>query len=328
MKEQRIALAQGRWTLEKFDLRRYLPSLIRWFVLVGLVVVLTILNEYFFTWNNIINVLRQATILTIVSVGLTTVLLTGGMDLSVGGTMALVGCLAAQLMKAGVPIPLAVVIGLAAACLVGLLNGILVGTLDLPPFVATYGTYWITEGAAMILMRGAIIFGLPRSFRIVGTGYVGAIPVPVIITAVLIVLGHLFLTKTAAGRDIYFVGSNRDAAYYSGVRVRKTLLSVYVFSALMAGIAGLIMTARLDAAQAGMGQPFVLQGVAAVIMGGTSRIGGEGGIPGSVIGAMILTLVVNGMNLLGVSSLAQTLVVGLVILFAVSLDQLRLRWTD
>ena len=105
MKEQRIALAQGRWTLEKFDLRRYLPSLIRWFVLVGLVVVLTILNEYFFTWNNIINVLRQATILTIVSVGLTTVLLTGGMDLSVGGTMALVGCLAAQLMKAGVPIP-------------------------------------------------------------------------------------------------------------------------------------------------------------------------------------------------------------------------------
>ena len=141
LKEQHIALAQGRWTLEKFDLRRYLPSLIRWFVLVGLVVVLTILNEYFFTWNNIINVLRQATILTIVSVGLTTVLLTGGMDLSVGGTMALVGCLAAQLMKAGVPIPLAVVIGLAAACLVGLLNGILVGTLDLPPFVATYGTY-------------------------------------------------------------------------------------------------------------------------------------------------------------------------------------------
>jgi len=305
-----------------FDTQKFMAPLVRWLVLLGLVIILSLLNEYFFTWNNIINVLRQATILSIIGVGLTSVLLTGGIDLSVGGVMALVGCLTAQLLRSGMPIPLAVMIGLGAAVLVGAFTGCLVGIVKLPPFVASYGMFWITEGIAMILMQGAIIFGLPSAFRWVGVGYVGGIPVQVILVAVLAVAAHFMLQNSTIGREIYAVGANPDAAHYSGISTRKTLITVYIFSALMAGVAGLIMTARLDAAQAGMGQPFVLQGIATVVMGGTSRRGGEGGIIGTIVGALILTLVVNGMNLLGESSLAQSLVIGIVILVAVFLDQI------
>lgn len=308
--------------------RTLLAPLLRLGFVIVLCFALSVMNENFLTWTNIINVLRQATFLAIVGLGLTAVILTAGIDLSVGGVLALVGCTTAQLLKSGVPIPVSVGIGLAVGAAVGFLNGVMVGVIKLPPFVATYGTKWIAEGLALLLMQGQIIFGFPPSYRWAGVGYIGPIPVPVILTAILAVAFHLFLSKSVIGRDIYALGSNRDAAYYSGVSVRKITILVYTLSGLTAGIAGLLMAARLDAAELGMGEPFLMQGIAAVVMGGTSLMGGEGGVVGTVIGAIVLTLVVNGLNLMGVPAVWHQIVVGAVILAAVFSDLRMKRWAE
>lgn len=297
-----------------------IASLIRGIGVIIIVAILSVLNENFLTINNIMNILRQSAILVVLSLGVTYVLMTAGIDLSVGGVMALVGCLTAQLLVQNVPIPVAIVIGLLIGALMGAMNGFLVGMIGIPAFVATYGMMWIAEGLARILMQGKIIFGMPDAFRWIGAGYIWKIPAPVIITLVLVVIFYLILNKTVFGRNIFALGSNRNAAYYSGIRTKRMLVQIYALSGITAAIAGMIMTGRLNAAEAGMGAPFSMQSIAAVVIGGTSLLGGEGGIIGSVAGALILTLIVNGLNLLGVSSLAHSLITGLVIIIAVYLD--------
>jgi ribose transport system permease protein len=313
---------------KRADLRRYIGPLLRPLGLLALCIVLSFLNENFFTLKNIISVLRQSTILVVVAVGMTVVILTAGIDLSVGGVMALVGCLTAQLIINGTSIFPAVVCGLAVGTLFGLLNGVLVRVFGLPPFVATYGMMWIANGLAMILMQGKIIFGLPDNFLWLGSGYLSIVPIPVILAAVVAVVFHFYLKKTVSGREIYALGANREAARYSGIKITKTLLLVYSLSGFTAAVAGIIMTARLDAAQEGMGEPFMLQAIAAVVMGGSSLMGGEGGIGGTVIGALILTLVVNGLNLMGAPSMVHPLVTGAVILIAVFFDVVTRKWSD
>jgi ribose transport system permease protein len=310
------------------DIKRFIGPLLRPLGLLLLCVLLSFLNENFFTLKNIISVLRQSTILVVVAVGMTVVILAAGIDLSVGGVMALVGCLTAQLIVKGTPIIPAIICGLLMGILFGLLNGVLVCIFGLPPFVATYGMMWIASGLAMILMQGKIIFGLPDHFLWLGSGYLSIIPVPVIIAAVVAVAFHFYLRKTVSGQEIYALGANRDAARYSGIKINKTLLLVYALSGFTAAIAGIIMTARLDAAEEGMGEPFMLQAIAAVVMGGSSLMGGEGGIPGTIIGALILTLVVNGLNLMGVSSMVHPMVTGAVILLAVFFDVVTRKWSD
>jgi ribose transport system permease protein len=310
------------------DLKRYIGPLLRPLGLLVLCILLSFLTEDFFTLKNIISVLRQSTILVVVSVGMTVVILTAGIDLSVGGVMALVGCLTAQLSVNGMPLAPAIACGLAMGLLVGLLNGVLISVFGLPPFVATYGMMWIANGVAMILMQGKIIFGLPDNFLWLGSGYLSIIPIPVIIAAVVAIVFHFYLRKTVPGQEIYALGANREAARYSGIKTTKTLLLVYSLSGLTAAIAGIMMTARLDAAEEGMGEPFGLQAIAAVVMGGSSMMGGEGGIPGTIIGALILTLVVNGLNLMGVSSMVHPMVTGAVILLAVFFDVVTRKWSD
>ncbi|NLG83479.1 MAG: ABC transporter permease [Firmicutes bacterium] len=308
--------------------RTLLAPILRLATLLALCLILTLLSENFLTWNNIINVLRQSTMLVVIGLGLTAVVLTAGIDLSVGGVLALVGCLTAQLLRSGVPIPLAMLIGIGVGAILGYFNGILVGIIGLPPFVATYGTKWIAEGLALILMQGQIIFGLPKAFRWIGAGYIWIIPAPIIITAVLALIFHILLSKTTIGYDIYALGTNREAAFYSGINVRAVSLLVYTLSGITAAIAGLLMTARLDAAEVGMGEPFLMQGMASVVMGGTSLMGGVGSIGGTIIGALILTLVVNGLNLLGISSLVHNIVTGGVILLAVFGDSVLRKYSE
>lgn len=310
------------------DLRSLVAPAFRLTFLLVLTVALSLMSPNFLTWNNIINVLRQSTLLVIVGMGLTAVILTAGIDLSVGGVVALAGCMAGQFLKAGAPIPVAMLSGLAVGTAIGAFNGIMVGVVRLPPFVATYGSMWVAEGLALLLMQGQIIFGFPTRYRWIGTGYVGPIPVPIIITVVLALAFELFLLKTVSGRNIYLLGANRDAAYYSGIKVRRTTIFVYTVSGLTASIAGLLMTARLDAAELGMGDSFLIQGIAATVMGGTSLMGGEGRISGTVIGAIILTLVVNGLNLMGVPALWHQVVIGTVILSAVFIDLTMKRWAE
>lgn len=310
------------------NFRSFVAPAFRLVFLLGLCALLTVLNPNFLTWTNLINVLRQSTLLVIVGLGLTAVILTGGIDLSVGGVLALVGCTTASLLKGGAAIPLAMAGGLLVGALVGYFNGFMVGAVGLPPFVATYGAKWISEGIALLLMQGQIIFGFPPVYRWIGTGYLGPIPVPIIITAILALVFNLFLVKTVMGRNIYALGANRDAAYYSGIQTRKVTMLVYTLSGVTAGIAGLIMTARLDAAELGMGETFLMQGIASVVMGGTSLMGGEGRVSGTIIGAVILTLVVNGLNLMGVPAVWHQLVLGTVILAAVYIDLQMKKWAD
>lgn len=276
--------------------------------------------QEFRTLDNLITILRQASTLLILSTGLTAVLLAGSMDLSVGATAGFVGCACAQFLKAGLPIPAVFALGMVIGAIIGCFNGFLVGTIRLPGFIATYATNWVVSGLSIIVMNGAVIYNLPVGFTWFGTGYVGPIPVIVITAAVIVVIVYLLLQKTTYGRDVYSYGSNAEAALYSAVPVKRTMISTFVICSVCAGIAGLMMTARLNAADAAMGDTYGLQTVAAVVIGGTSMLGGEGGVVGTVIGALLLTIIVNIMNLLGITSFAQPMVVGLVILAMVLFD--------
>jgi ribose transport system permease protein len=280
----------------------------------------TFLSSSFLTGDNLITVLRQASVLFILSSGLTAVVITGGIDLSVNNTAALVGCTVAQLLLMNVPIPLVVVIGLLVGLAVGVLNGILVGVLRLPPFVATYGTNLLVSGISVIVMQGKVIYDLPRNFTPIGVGYVGIIPVPVIIALVLVAALYFLLQKTTLGRNIYMLGSNPYAAKYSAMKNVLVTVQAYVICGLTAAIGGIVLTARLNAADANMGNSYGLQIVAAVVMGGTSLLGGEGGIFGTVIGALVLTIIMNVINVVGVSSDLQSMAVGIVIILMVWLD--------
>lgn len=288
--------------------------------LLAVVLISSVIIKEFRTGNNMITILRQASTLLVLSTGLTAVLLTGSMDLSVGAIAGLSGCICAQLLKAGMASPLTFPVAILVGIVIGVFNGFLVGTVKLPSFIATFGTSWVINGLSVIVMNGEVIFGMPPDFTWFGTGYIGFLPVIVIIALIIVVIAYILLQKTTFGRDIYSLGSNAEAAQYSAVPVRKTLYSAFIMSGITAGIAGLLMSARLNAADSTMGDQYGLQTVAAVVVGGTSMLGGEGGVAGTVIGSMLLTIIINVMNLIGVSSLAQPAVVGVVIIAMVLFD--------
>lgn len=288
--------------------------------LLVVVVFSSLVSGSFFTGNNLMTIIRQASVLLILSSGLTAVVLTGGIDLSVNNTAALVGCIVAQLLVNGVNIALVIVVGLIIGVLVGLFNGVLVGMLKLPPFVATYGTNMVVLGLATIVMQGAVVYDLPRNFTPIGIGFLGGVPVPVILAFFVIVIFYVLLQLTTFGREIYMLGSNANAARYSGARSVLIYLEAYALSGFTAALGGIVMTARLNAADANMGNSYGLQIVAAVVMGGTSLLGGSGGIFGTMIGAIVLTIIVNVMNLVGVNSYLQSLAIGIVIICMVWLD--------
>ncbi|MDF2611279.1 MAG: transporter permease [Lachnospiraceae bacterium] len=302
-------------TLEELKNSKSFYSLIGLFILI---LISIIIAPNFRTLNNMIVILRQASVLLILSSGLTAVLLTGSMDLSVGATAGFIGCICARCINNGIPIPVAILIGIGIGILVGYINGSLAGLL--PSFIATYATNWVMSGLAIIVMNGSVIYDLPKGFTLIGIGYLGPIPILVIIAAVITVVLLILLQKTTYGRQVYSCGSNAEAARYSGLPVKKIMMSSFIICSVCAGIAGMIITARLNAADASMGDSYGLQTVAAVVIGGTSMLGGEGGIGGTVVGALILTIIVNVMNLLGVTSFAQSMVVGIVIIMMVLFD--------
>jgi ribose transport system permease protein len=286
-----------------------------------LVIVLSLLSPHFLTWANFMNVLRQAALQFLMSAGLTMVILTAGIDLSVGAVLGLSACVSAALISQGF-----LVAGVAAALLSGLtcgvLNGVLVTLARIPPFIATYGMLWIAFGLGYVFMRGEVIYGLPAGFRFIGAGFVWGIPVPVLVAAALLVALHFLLHKTVLGRSIYAIGGNPDAARLSGMPVTRRLIMVYGLSGLLSGFAALIVIARINAADSGVGEDLLLPAIAAVCLGGTSLFGGVGGVAGTAVGALILALIVNGMNLLGVQTFWQNGVMGAIILISVLADQL------
>jgi len=285
-----------------------------------LCVALTALSDVFLTANNILNVLRQTALLFLMASGLTLVILTAGLDLSIGANVALSGCLAASVIKiTGSPL-LGIATGVGCGFIIGLTNGVLVTALRIPSFIATYGMMWVLTGITYYYMAGETIHGFPPGFRQLGSGHLFGIPVPVYFMVLFLMIGVLFAQRTTWGQQIYAIGANPIAARLSGVPVERRLVLVYAVSGAMAGLASLIILARINSAQGDIGEELTLPAIAAVLVGGTSLFGGSGTVAGTLIGALLLTLVLNGMNLLQINSSWQPLATGIIILLAVWID--------
>jgi ribose transport system permease protein len=283
-------------------------------------VALTMTTDVFLTSANLLNVLRQASLTFLIASGLTLTILTAGLDLSVGANLGLSACLAATVMKATGSITLGVAAALGFGGLVGLANGLMVTLLRLPPFIATYGMLWTLNGVTYWFMGGETIHGFSPGFRQLGSGYWLGVPVPIYVMAAFLVAGGIFTRYTTVGHEVYAIGANREAARLSGVPVRARLNLVYMLSGAMAGLAAAVYLARLNSAEADIGEPLTLPAIAAVLIGGTSLFGGAGSLSGTLVGAVTLTLVVNGMNLLAVDANWQPLVTGVIVILAVWID--------
>ncbi len=281
---------------------------------------LSIATDAFFTTNNILNVLRQASLLFFLASGLTLVILTGGLDLSVGANIGLSACFAATVIKAtGSPV-LGTFTGLATGLVVGICNGLMVAKLRIPSFIATYGMLWVLHGITYYYMAGESIHGFPPGFRQIGSGYFLGIPIPVYLMVAFLLAGGFFAQRTVWGQQVYAIGANPAAARLTGIPVNRRLILVYAFSGAMAGVASIVFLARLNSAEGDIGEAMTLPAIAAVLIGGASLFGGVGSVFGTFIGALILTLVLNGMNLLAINANWQPLVTGLIVVFAVWLD--------
>lgn len=288
-----------------------------------LCVVLTGLSDRFFTMDNLLNVTRQVSINAVISVGMTLVILTGGIDLSVGSILAFAGSITAGLLSGGQSLITAIIVGVVAGAFIGMINGALITRAGIPPFIATLGTMTAARGFTLVYTDGRPITGMEEAFRFLGGGYIAGIPVPVIIMSVIFLLAHIMLTRTKFGRYVYAIGGNEEAARLSGIGTKKILLSVYTLAGLLAGFSGVIMASRLNSAQPTAGAGFELDAIAAVVLGGTSLSGGVGTVGGTLIGAMIIGVLDNGLNLLNVSSFYQQVAKGVVILLAVYVDKKR-----
>ncbi len=307
--------------------RDVMQALYRLIAVALLCAALTALSDVFFTTNNILNVLRQTALLFLMASGLTLVILTAGLDLSVGANIALSACLAASVMKAtGSPL-LGMVTGIGCGAAVGFANGLLVTALRIPSFIATYGMMWMLTGVTYYYMAGETIHGFPPGFRQLGSGYLLGVPMPVYVMVLFLFIGAFFAQRTVWGQQIYAIGANPVSARLSGVPVERRLVLVYAVSGAMAGLASLIILARINSAQGDIGEELTLPAIAAVLVGGTSLFGGSGTVAGTLIGALFLTLVLNGMNLLQIHSSWQPLVTGIIILLAVWIDN-RTRRSD
>jgi len=291
-------------------------------------VVLSLSTDAFLTVTNLLNVLRQASLIFLLASGLTLVILAAGLDLSIGANLGLSACLAAAAIQSTGSISVGIAAGLACGITIGVINGLLITMLRIPPFVATYGMLWVVYGINYWAMAGNTIYGFPESFREIGSGYRLGIPIPVLLMTVCLIVGSGFTRYTTWGHEIYAIGANAEVARLSGIPVRARLILVYTLSGAMSGLAGVVYLARLNSAEAGIGEPLLLPAIAAVLIGGTSLFGGVGSLTGALIGALILTLVLNGMNLLTISGNWQPLITGVILLLAAGIDTAARKWNE
>ncbi|MEN2425408.1 ABC transporter permease [Chromobacterium vaccinii] len=304
---------------QKANLQRLGPFIALVLVAVGL----SVMSPDFLTVNNLLNVMRQVSINALIAFGMTLVILLGGIDLSVGSILALSSVLTATLLQAGVDPMLATLLGILAGAAMGLFNGLVISKGKVAPFIATLATMTILRGLALVFSNGSPITGFDSElFSMLGGGYVaGLVPVPVVWMLILFIGFWFLLKKTVFGRHLYATGGNEEAARLSGVKVDRVKLWVYTASGAMSAMAGVVLTSRLNSAQPTAGAGYELDAIAAVVLGGTSLSGGRGWIFGTLIGALLIGVLNNGLNLLGVSSFYQQVIKGAVILLAVLLDR-------
>ena len=278
----------------------------------------------FLTPNNMFNILRQNASNLFLATGMTMVIILGGIELSVGSVIALSGCVAAGcVVNLGLPEAVGFLAAILVGAIVGMFNGLVICKTDIPPFIVTLASMNIAKGIALVYTQGAPIRCMTDAFKFPGAGYVGPVPTPVILMLIVFVIAALMINRTQLGRHIYAVGGNAQAAQFSGINVSKVKFIVYTYTGIMAGIAGVVVASRLYSGQPTAGDGAEMDAIAAVVVGGTSMSGGSGRIGGTLIGVLIIGVLNNGLNLMGVDSNWQYIVKGLVILLAVYVDFIR-----
>jgi ribose transport system permease protein len=303
---------------------RLLRGLLPYAGLIALSVALFLLTDRFLTAENLSDVARRVSIINIIAVGMTFVILTGGIDLSVGSIVAVAGVAGTWGLTLGLPVPAGIALGIAMGALCGLANGSLVAWMRLPPFIATLGTMGALRGLALYVTDGRTITeGVPRELGRLADGRFLGVPFPVWILVPLAILAHLVLVRTRFGRYCYAQGGNPQAAFLAGIPTRLVVASVYVISGACAGLAGMIDSARILSGNPSGGQEYELRVIAAVVIGGASLTGGRGTIMGATIGALLMAVLENGCNLLGISPFIQRIVIGFLIIAVVAIDMLR-----
>jgi ribose/xylose/arabinose/galactoside ABC-type transport system permease subunit len=287
-----------------------------------IVIIISIVNPVFISFQNIMNVSRTAAYVMIMGSAMTMVFIAGGIDLSVGSVLALGGCITGLALKAGIPMLICIILGMLVGAVVGLVNGEVTVRMSLPPMIVTLGTMNFARGLVQYLTRGEPVYPLPDHFNVIGQGYFfGVVPVVVVVALVVAVIAHIVLSQTAFGRSVYATGGNKETARLSGIKTKWVLSSVFVLNGVMAALAGVFTAARLGSAQANAGTGMELQVITAVVIGGTSTFGGSGSILGTAIGALLMSIISNGMIMMRISVYVQSMVLGVLIIFAVVLDQ-------
>jgi ribose/xylose/arabinose/galactoside ABC-type transport system permease subunit len=321
------AMTKQRWyaSLGRIEPETVGPSL----ALLAMIVIFSLLSPYFLTRSNITNVLVQSAPLLILATGQTFALLMGGLDLSQGSIVSLVSVVTAGVMMRYRIVPGAVA-GLSVGLGISLLNGLLIGRARIQPFIVTLGTLYMAAGLAMVYSGGSSIFGLPKPdvdyFFWFGGGFVGPVPVPVLIAGLLIVTAHIVLSRTRFGRHVYAVGGSESVAIMSGIEVGRVKILIYLISGGCAAIAGFLMSGRVISGQPLLGAgDILLQSIGAVIIGGTSVFGGQGGVLRTTLGVLVIAFMVNGLNLLAIETFAQQVIVGAIIILSVWVNSLRRR---
>ncbi len=294
-------------------------------VLVALVALMVVIAPNFASVDNLLNIARSISINAILAAGLTFVILTAGIDLSVGSILAVSGVAGVLTALSGAPSFVAVLVGILAGAAAGLINGLLTAYLSLAAFIVTLGTMTFLRGLAYTMTDGQPIVSNTLSFRDIGNGYIAGIPAPVVVMAVVYLLAWFLLERTRYGRHVYAVGGNPEAARLAGVNVKRVITSVYVLGGACAGLAGVIFAARVVSAQPTAGTGYELDAIAAVVLGGTSLMGGRGRIYGTLIGSIILGVLSTGLILMNVQFFTQLLIKGMVIILAVAIDSLKQR---
>ncbi len=301
-------------------IQRLLPFL----TLIALFVILSIASPNFLTYTNLTSVVRQTAVINIMALGMTMIIISGGIDLSVGSILALSGLLGTMTMeKQG--IPMGMVVGLITGMACGLCNGAMITSLRINPFIVTLGTMGIYRGMSLIISKGLPVHDIPKSFDYLSEGAVQRIPFVLLILLVCAAIIHITLEHTRLGRYAFSIGSNPDAAFYAGVPIKFHTMAVYAIAGLLTGLAGMIEASRLMTGQPTGGQGYELTAIAAVVIGGGSLRGGEGSVLGTLVGAFIMGLLANGSDLLGTNPYWQQVIIGAVIILAVSFDELRKR---
>ncbi len=295
----------------------YKPEIYAGIGLVILSIILSFASPYFLDYRNLINLARQISLYAIIASGMTFVILTGGIDLSVGSIVAVTGTFIAGFIKGGIPVWLAILMGIGIGVLFGLFNGLIISNTRIPAIIVTLAVMSVGRGIALLYSNGYPISGLPNSFKEIGRGYIGPLPIPIYVMVIIYILAYITLNKTRFGRHVYALGGNEETVRLSGINVRRLKMKVYVISGLMAAISGLLLTSRLGSGQPLAGDGWELDAIAAVVVGGTDIAGGRGTIIGTIIGAFIIGVLNNGLNLLNVSPYLQLVVKGFVIIGAV-----------